>query len=266
MQKKVVLITGASSGIGKAVSIMFAEAGHHVYGGSRRKTSVPNVKMLVMDVRSESEVKNGINQILSEHGRLDILVSNAGTGIAGSVEDTSISEAISQFETNYFGALRVIREVLPIMRGQRSGTIIAVGSLAARFALPFQAGYSASKAALSTTLEAMRAEVSPYGVRVCVIEPGDTQTSFTESRESTYLAAKGSAYSERFLRSVNKMAMDERSGKAPILAAKAIYKAAMSKNPPIRKGVSRTDRFIVFLRRLLPDRFVCFLVGKVYAK
>lgn len=267
MDKRIVLVTGASSGIGLATARRFAAAGHVVYGTSRRPCQIEGIHMLTMDVCADDPVQAGIRQILTEQGRLDILVSNAGMGLAGSIEDTTVEEAKAQFETNYFGALRVIREVLPIMRAQRSGSIVGVSSMAAPLAIPFQAGYSASKAALEATLTALRGEVGPFGIRVGCVLPGDTRTGFTEARrpaEATVSAASN-AYRERCDRSIRRMARDERNGVSPDKVARAIVKTAMSTNPPVRRAVGADYTLLLFIRRMLPERLVASLVNRLYA-
>ncbi len=267
MNQRIVLVTGASSGIGRATAIRFAEAGHVVYGTSRRQMEVPGIRMLSMDVRSENDVMSGIGRIVSEQGRIDILILNAGMGIAGAIEDTSIGEAQAQFDTNYFGALRVIRAALPILRAQRSGSIIGVSSVAAPLAIPFQAGYSATKAALEATLTALRGEVGPFGIRVSSVQPGDTKTGFTDARRPAQAAAPSAAnaYRERFERSIRRMERDERNGVSPDKVAKAIVKTALSPNPPVRRTVGAGYTLLLFMRNLLPERLVTFLVNRLYA-
>ena len=267
MDKRIVLVTGASSGIGLATAKRFAAAGHIVYGTSRRKQDTEGIRMLTMDVCSDEQVRAGVRQILSEQGRLDILVSNAGLGIAGSVEDTTVEEAKAQFDTNYFGALRVIREVLPIMRDQRSGSIIGVSSMAAPLAIPFQAGYSASKAALEATLTALRGEVGPFGIRVGCVLPGDTKTGFTDARRPVEAtgATGSNVYRERLGRSIRRMEHDERNGVSPDKVAQTIVKTALSTNPPVRRAVGANYTLLLFARRLLPERLVTSLVNRLYA-
>lgn len=266
MNKQVVLITGASSGIGRATAIAFAEKGHVVYGTSRSACGVAGVSMLRMDVREETSVGNAVTRILSEEGRLDILVANAGTGIAGAVEETDMDKAQRQFDTNYFGALRVIRAVLPGMRQRGSGCIVGVSSVAAQLPIPFQAGYSATKAALEATLAALREEVRPFGIRVSLVEPGDTRTGFTDARTRVEATSEGSPYETRFIRSLNRMERDERNGVPPEKVARLIVRTALSARPPVRIAVGADYRLLLLLRRLLPDRLVQWLLGRMYAE
>ena len=264
-EKKVVLITGASSGIGLATAKMAAAAGHIVYGTSRNVKSLDGIRMLKMDVCLDSEVDAGIRQILGEQGRLDVLIGSAGYGIAGSVEDTGIDEAKQQFETNYFGALRVIRAVLPVMRRQGSGSIVTVSSVAGVLAIPFQAIYSATKFALESTMEALRSEVAPFGIRVSLVEPGDTNTGFTEARLLTASAQNSRVYSEPLTRSVKRMTHDELHGATPEKVAGVICKVAFSRNPPVRTAVGLDYKLILFLKRLVPDRLLAHVLRMMYA-
>jgi len=264
--QKTVLITGASSGIGQAVAQRMADAGHVVYGTSRSERQVDGVIMLKMDVRSEVDVEAGIQRILSETGRLDILVANAGIGIAGSLEDTTIEEARMQFEINFFGSLRIIRAVLPSMRMQGDGAIIAISSIAGHLAIPFQSGYSASKFALEASMEALRSEVAPFGIRVCLVEPGDTKTGFTGARILAAGAEAGSSpYAGRMMRSIAKMAHDEQHGASPDKVAKVVMQTALSPNPPVRVAVGLSYKTILFLKRLLPNRLVAAILRSLYA-
>ena len=264
-QPKVILVTGASSGIGRATALRFARSGHIVYGTSRSPRTLEGILMLSMDVCDQTSVDNAIRQILNTHGRLDILVANAGTGIAGSVEETTHAEAQSQFETNYFGALRTIRCVLPQMRSQGGGRIIGVSSVAAALSIPFQAGYSASKAALDATLVALRGEIRPFGIKVSIVAPGDTKTGFTDARRKVHHDGADSPYHERFSRSLARMEKDERNGVSPDKVAAVICRMANQKQPPVRVAVGADYRLLLLLARLLPDRLVQWMLERMYA-
>ena len=261
----VVLVTGASSGIGRATALRFSKAGYTVYGTSRTARSLPGVTMMVMDVGSDADVARVTDAIHSRHGRLDLLIVNAGTGIAGAVEDTELALAREQFNTNYFGALRVIRAVLPLMRRQQAGCIIGVSSVAALLPIPFQGGYSASKAAMEATFCALRGEIRPYGIRVCLVEPGDTRTGFTDARRQAAPTDGVSPYAERFTRSLARMERDERNGVPPEKVAAVIFRSARRRHPPVRVAVGADYRFLLGLRRLLPDRLVQWILERMYA-
>ena len=267
---KVVLVTGASSGIGRATAIRFARSGHIVYGTSRNAVLLPSempdgITMLQMDVRSEDSVAQAVARIHDAHGRIDILIANAGTGTAGAVEDMSLEQAQSQFETNYFGTLRTIRAILPLMRARQTGCIVGVSSVAALLPIPFQAGYSATKAAMEATLTALRGEVRPYGLRVTLVEPGDTRTGFTDARAKADSTTANSPYQVRFSRSLARMERDERNGASPEKVAQVVFRVATQRNPPVRMAVGLDYRFLLFLRRLLPDRLVQWFLEGMYA-
>src|SRR5579872_2559800 len=180
-ENRVALVTGASSGIGRACAELLAARDFRVYGASRHPLPGSSFESLPMDVRDEESVTAGIASIVQREGRLDVIVNNAGIAIAGAVEDTSVEEAKDQFDVNFFGALRVCRAVLPVLRDQRSGTIVNIGSIGGLIALPFQGLYSASKFALEGLSESLRLEVAPFGIHVVLIEPGDQQTPLTEN-------------------------------------------------------------------------------------
>lgn len=273
MEKKVALVTGASSGIGKATAEYLMKKGFHVYGTSRKadntqiisdQESKGFITMIQMDVTSDKSVASAIGDVMAREGRIDVLVSNAGTGIAGSIEDTSLEDAKCQFETNFFGSLRVIREVLPIMRKQKAGRIIAISSVAGVISIPYQAHYSASKFALEGLMEALRYEVAPFNIKVTVVEPGDTKTGFTSNRLISANSNETSPYYERFQRSIKRMEHDEMNGASPESVAQLIYKIIIKKNPPLRTAAGFQYKAILFLKKLLPARILEFAVNKLY--
>lgn len=264
---RTVLITGASSGIGLACASYLAEQGFMVYGTSRRarkpveapgmgeqRGSVPgSVTMLPMDVTSEESVQKGIECILNRHGRLDIVVNNAGMGIAGSVENTSLDEARRQFDVNFFGVLRVCRAVLPSMRQQREGYIVNIGSIGGAIAIPYQAMYSASKFALDGFSEGLRLEVRSQGVRVSVVQPGDYKTAFTANRELAEASHQDTVYRRSFEAALSRMAHDEQSGPAPERVARLVHQIVNSRNPRLRYTTGAIgQRAAVWLKRFLP--------------
>lgn len=265
MGKKVVLITGASSGIGLATAKLFIEAGHIVYGTSRKHFSLDGLKALQMDVRMDASVQTGVQALMVAEGRIDLAILNAGYGIAGSVEDADISSVKEMFETNYFGTLRVVQSILPHMRRQKNGCIIAVSSIAGVLSIPFQSTYSASKFALEATMEALRGEVKPFGIQVSLVEPGDTKTGFTKARILCSTEKTKDVYRESLLRSVSRMEKDEEHGVSPTKVGKIILQTAMKRNPAVRIAVGMDYRILLFLKRLLPDRLVRFVLQRMYA-
>jgi len=177
----VVLITGASSGIGLAAAQILHARGARVWGASRRVIA-GEIPWIAMDVTDDEAVDAGVRKLIEKAGRIDALITCAGYGIAGAIEDTSSAEAQAQFATNFFGTFRAVRAVLPAMRAQEAGRIVLVGSIAGRIGVPFQGFYSASKFALEGFAESLRMEVKPFGIDVSLIEPGDFKTDFTAAR------------------------------------------------------------------------------------
>ena len=253
----VALVTGASSGIGRACAAELHAAGWRVFGTSRRaeagQRAPEGFALLPMDVDSDESVEQAVAALLElSGGRLDLVVNSAGSGIAGAVEDTTVNEARRQFETTLFGVWRVCRAVLPVMRRQRSGTIVNIGSLAGLIGIPFQGAYSASKFALEGLTEALRMELRPFGVRVALLEPGDFKTDFTARR--VYAAAAHSpAYAARMRTAVGVMEHDERNGADPREAARVVLRIARARRPRLRYTAGPPfARALPLLRRLLP--------------
>ena len=276
MKAEVIIITGASAGIGKATAEYLMEKGFHVYGTSRKAMgnideydaddpqSGGFIRMIPLDVTCEDSVKAAVEKIISKEGHVDILVSNAGTGIAGSVEDVSMSEASSQFDVNFFGTLRMIKAVLPYMRKQGFGKIIALSSVAGVISIPYQAHYSASKFAMEGLIEALRYEIAPFGIKACLVEPGDTKTDFTKSRILAEGANDNSPYNTRFIKSLSRMEKDEQNGSSPATVAAVIYKMIKKKNPPVRATVGLQYKLVLFLKRILPTHILEKVVGLLY--
>ena len=252
---RVVLITGASSGIGRACAVRLATAGDRVYGTSRRTdVDAPSgVTMIQMDVDDERSVDAGVNRILAAAGRIDVVVNNAGFGIGGALEDTPIADAEALFNTNFFGVLRVCRAVLPTMRAQRSGTIVNISSLAGRIGLPFQGMYSATKFAVEGATEALRMEVRPFGIRVVLIEPGDFRTGFTAHRRR--IAPADSAYTAYMDRALHVAETDEMNGASPEAVARLVERVIRVPTPRVRYTVGgMSQRMAAGLKRVLPSR------------
>jgi short-subunit dehydrogenase len=270
ISNKVILLTGASSGIGKAVASDLAQLGAKVYGTSRKLSSGYTdesdskfPKMIQLDVCSEESVSHVVNYVLEKEGRIDVLINNAGSGIAGAVEDTTIAESYQQFNTNFFGVLRMCREVLPILRRQQKGLIINIGSVAGIFAIPYQSMYSASKFALEAMTESLRIETKPFGIRAVLIEPGDTKTGFTANRQMV-AANAGSVYEKSCINSIQTMAKSEQNASEPKAILKVIRRVIRKNNPPIRVVVGFDYKLMVFAKRLLPAKMVEFVISKMY--
>jgi NAD(P)-dependent dehydrogenase (short-subunit alcohol dehydrogenase family) len=267
LQKRVTLVTGASSGIGQACAEFLAGRGFRVYGASRRPASGSLVESISMDIRDDASVHDAVAAVIAREGRVDILVNNAGIAIAGAVEDTSIEEARDQFDVNFFGVLRVCRAVLPRMREQRSGYIVNVGSIGGVLAIPYQGFYSASKFALEGLSESLRMEVSRFGVRVVLIEPGDHRTGLTDNRRRTAESQSNPAYRDSFQRAAERMAADEQSGPAPEAVARLLLRIVTNPRPRLRYTVGPTpQRVAIWLKRLLPYSVIEKLMDHYYSR
>jgi NAD(P)-dependent dehydrogenase (short-subunit alcohol dehydrogenase family) len=272
METKVVLITGASAGIGLAAAQQLMDKGVRVYAASRRggkpqKSLISDGELIhvKMDVNIEKDIATVVAQILKDNNRLDALVCNAGNGIAGSIEDSSSEEIRYQFETNFFGAVKTIQACLPTFRAQGYGKIMATSSVAAIVPIPFQAFYSAGKSALLIFMQALAIEVKPFGIQCCTILPGDTKTDFTSARKYTENSKlQGSAYTEKMTRSVGIMERDEQNGMNADVVAKTMVKQIMNKRMDAFYVPGIQYQLICIVFNVLPTRFRLWVVGKIY--
>lgn len=262
--EKVVLITGGSSGIGACAAKALGALGCRVYEMSRKPSEVPGICHISGDVTRMESVTAAVEQVLSAEGRIDILINNAGFGISGAVEFTDPEAARKQFDVNFFGMVNMCRAVLPHMRSAGGGRIVNLSSVAAAIPIPFQAFYSASKAAVNAYTQALSCEVRPYGVTVCAVMPGDIRTGFTSAREKT--GAGDDCYGGRIARSVSKMERDEEAGMKPEAAGAFLAKIALKKRVKPLYALRLDYRFFVLLSRLLPVRVLSALVYALYAK
>lgn len=261
---KVVIITGASSGIGKETAKCFMQKGFKVYGLSRRTFEEQGIISLSCDVTDSEQVKNVVNDIFEKEGRIDVLINNAGFGISGSVENQDMESIKRLFDVNFFGVVNVTKQVLPILRNQGGGKIINTGSVAGVIPLPFQSFYSSTKASLDIFSKALKMEVRPYNISVCNVLVGDTKTGFTQVREKS-LTDIGSVYEKTSMRSVAKMEKDEQHGKDPKSVSKVMLKLAKKKKMPATKIVGASYKFLLFLTKILPQRLMLFVVRKMYS-
>ncbi|MBQ5951442.1 MAG: SDR family NAD(P)-dependent oxidoreductase [Lachnospiraceae bacterium] len=260
-----VLVTGATSGIGRACARAFAARGCDVTGVSRSAREGTEafrgggkLTLLPLDVTDEAAVRETVR----DRGPFDIAVLCAGMGVAGPLEELPMAETRRQMEVNYFGTLQVIQALLPGMRKNGKGLILVIGSIAGRVSIPMQSQYSASKYALEAAVDALRMELAPYGVRAVILEPGDTKTGFTAARAST--VAEDSVYRGTFEKSIARMARDEQNGKSPSTVAKTALALAGRKNPPARVPVGAEYKALMVLLRFLPDRVREAIVTKMY--
>jgi len=265
---KNVFLTGGSSGIGLATAELFASSGFTVFSASRSfaegSRSFPGggcIQSIALDVRDSLSVDSAASSVL---GRADIgiVIHCAGVGIACAGESFPQGAVNDLIETNFCGVLRVNSRFIPHLRKRGNGICVIIGSLAGMFPIPFQSHYCALKAALDSYSSALRMELRDFGVRVSLVMPGDTNTGFTSARK--YEIDEASPYYSACLRAVQKMEKDELGGRPPISAARVIMRVAMRKNPPTRKVVGFSYKTLVFLRRLLPERFVEFILRALY--
>lgn len=260
---KVVLVTGASSGIGKAIALHLHAHGYRVFGTSRNpeKTQLP-FEMLALEIRDEQSIAACVQSILSKTGRLDVLVNNAGAGITGPLEEVPMNQVQKQFETNLFGPLALCREVLPQMRAQQTGVIVNITSIAGYMGLPFRGWYSASKGALELCTEALSMEVKSFGIKVLSVAPGDFATQIAAGRY--HAPVTGSAY-PAYAPSLELMNAHVDGAGNPEIMARAVRRIIESKNPKLHYRVGAfLQKFSIVLKKCLPDRTYEKLLCKHY--
>lgn len=263
--KRVYVITGASSGIGLALAQQLAGRGETVYALARRTISdTKNLVSLTLDVNDPEQVQRVIKEIISRSGRIDVLVQAAGFGLAGAVEAMLPAEAENQMATNFLGVCHLLGPVLAQMRSQKAGLLVHLGSVAGFLPLPFQACYSASKAALSALTLALANEVKPYGIKCLLVQPGDTQTGFTKARvfsEATW----DLPYAERCRRSIERMAADENAGMSQEKMASLIIRRMDRRRTPLVYTPGLFYKLADLMHRLLPTRLVNGIMYRLYA-
>lgn len=260
MAPQVVLITGCSSGIGRATAVALAKAGHTVYASGRRPGSVADLaeqgcRPLTLDVTDQASAAAAVQSIEAEHGAVGVLVNNAGYGQSGAVEAVPIDDIRRQFETNVLGYIRMAQLVLPAMRAQHRGTIVNVSSVAGTAVMPGAGVYSASKFAIEALSDALRYEVAPFGIHVVVVEPGPIRTAFTEHANNAFPAGNGpyAAYHAAVAESDAKTDQSGIAGDAGDVAG-AIAKAIAASHPKPRYRVGFAAHLLPVLRGALPDR------------
>jgi NAD(P)-dependent dehydrogenase (short-subunit alcohol dehydrogenase family) len=270
----VVLVTGASSGIGRATANRLAAAGWRVWGGSRRAAAASEDASnpssgdwtpVALDITRDDSVAAATTAVLSRDGRLDALVHCAGISVAGAVEDVTIEEAERQFATNYFGAVRTLQAVLPVMRGQGSGRIVLVGSIGGLIGLPFLGHYSASKFALDGLVEALRHEIAPFGIQATVLHPGDIRTEISANQIEGARTGESSAYASRFRGMVATYDKAVRDARGPEVIAGAIERVLQRRRqPPAVIAGTPIERTGVGLKAALPRSFFEVVIRKSY--
>src|SRR6266508_4567799 len=256
MRQQVILLTGCSTGIGRSTALHAAERGHRVFASARRRTDLSElaarkIEVVELDVADRGSV--------GAAGRIDALVNNAGYGQYGAVEDVTLEEWRAQFEVNLFGAIRLLQAVLPSMRGAKKGTIVNVSSVAGKVTSPYAGPYCASKHALEAISDALRVEVSPWKIRVVVVEPGPIATHFGErTREATARILQSAGPYSPFYANAERASEKEfqRGKRRPELVARVIVRAIESNRPKTRYRVAPLAKILVPLKGLASDRFL----------
>lgn len=270
--RKRVLVTGAGSGIGRAIAARLADAGYAVIGTVRdaeraraltaEAAAAKPMRFLPLNLSSASSIAELLAEVEATGG-LDIVVNNAGNGVFGAIEEVDATLVARQFAVNVFGPLELTRRLLPSLR-TRKGQVIWIGSLGGRISLPFQAHYSATKSAISSLSDALRMELRPHGVRVTCVEPGDFATGFTDARQVVAIAS--SPYAPQRERCLAAVETQEREAPSPESVASLVERLCRMPDPPARIPVGKNARTLCLLLRLLPDRLREFMVRKTYAQ
>lgn len=259
---KTALVTGASSGIGEETARTLHQLGYTVYAAARRtdrlqKLANGGIHALAMDVTDDKSMTSGIDSIIAETGRIDVLVNNAGYGSYGAIEDVPLDEARRQFEVNLFGLGRLTQLVLPHMRAQKFGTIINISSMGGRLTTPLGGWYHATKYAVEALSDALRMETAPFGINVVVIEPGGIRTEWSGiAADHLEETAEGSAYASQIKAVANSMRSESTNNRQspPSVIADTVEKIVTARKPRTRYVVGFAAKPLVTLRRILPDR------------
>ena len=261
---KTALVTGGSSGIGRACASALAAAGCRVYEISRRDKPLNGVTHITADVTDEGALAAAADRIAAEAGRIDILVCCAGFGISGAVEFTPLADARRQLDVNFFGTVNAVRAVLPHMRRANGGRIVCTSSVAGAIPIPFQTYYSVSKAAVNAYVRALRCELRPFGIGVCAVMPGDIATGFTAAREKS--PAGDDVYGGRIARSVAGMEKDEKNGGTPDAAGRFLARRALQRRVRPLYTIGLKYQVFNFIAALMPKRLLGWCIYQMYAK
>lgn len=268
-QKKVVLITGASSGIGLDTAFRLLDAGYMVYGAARRTELLQPIidkggKGLFLDITDEASIENCVKEIITAEGRIDILINNAGYGQGGALEITSMEDARKQFDVNVFGLMSITKKILPYMRQQGSGRIVNVSSVAGKFSSACLGWYHASKYSVEALSDALRLETEPFGIKVAIIEPGPIKTNWGLIAAKTMKdCSRGTAYehmSDNVAHYYESNYTAEKKLSGPAAVSKKIVKAATAKRPKLRYVAGKNAKAIIFATKILYNRSMDLLV------
>ena len=264
MNKTVAVITGGSSGIGKCTAISLRDRGCTVYELSRRDSDIGGIIHIKTDITDSDSVSSAISKIMEAENQIDILINNAGFGISGAVEFTSEEDAFKIFNVNFFGLVRVTKEVIPHMRKAGRGRIVNISSVAAVAPIPFQTFYSATKSAINTYTMALANEVSDFGIKVCAVMPGDISSGFTDARSKT--DEGNDVYNGRITRSVSTMEKDEKNGMSCDVAGRIIANISLNKSKKPLYTIGIGYKVIVFLTKIFPSALLNKIIKILYAK
>lgn len=259
---KIVVITGASSGIGLAAAKVFIQKGMKVYNLSRTPSPLKDIVSIHCDVGDELSVGQAFLELEEKESEIDFLILNAGYGISGAVEETKIEDAIQQFNINFFGVVRCAKLAVPFLRKAQKGKIMIISSLAAVFPIPFQSFYAASKAALANFSRALAMEIAPFRIKVITILPGDIKTNFTAKRQKNI---DGSLYNKRSNKAIKVMEKDEVNGMSPEIIGKAIYKISRKNHPKKQYTIGFKYKVLLLLAKILPIGIVDKIIRKIYS-
>ena len=263
MNKKIAIVTGGTSGIGKATALALRGAGYTVYEFSRREAGVEGLHHIRADITDETQVRAAVQQVMDAEGQIDVVVNNAGFGISGAVEFTDTADAQRLFNADFFGMVRVNRAVIAHMRAAGRGRIVNLSSVAGPLPIPFQTYYSAAKAAVNAYTMALANELRPFGITVCAVQPGDIHTGFTAAREKTVTGDE--VYGGRISRSVSRMEHDEQTGMDPAKAGAFVGRVALKTSHKPLYTIGFAYKAAVFLTKILPAWPLNWLIGKIYA-
>lgn len=270
---KVAFVTGASSGIGKATAMTLHAKGYAVYAGARRVERMKDLKqaglhVLHLDVSDEKSMKNAVQTIIKNEGRIDVLVNAAGYGSFGSLEDTKLAEARYQFDVNVFGLARLTQLVLPTMRKARSGKIVNISSIAGKSGQPFGSWYTASKFAVEGLSESLAYEVSPFNIDIIIVEPGLIKSEWSDIAVANLLENSGktayTAGAKSHAKTLRSFGKEGTQGSPPQVIADVIAKAISKRKPRLRYTAGHNARPIMFIRKLLPDQVFILLAKQAF--
>ena len=265
--KKVILITGISSGFGEQTARLLAQKGHTVYGTLRKEQApVELIHYLMMDLTNTSSMQKAVDTVVQAEGRIDVLINNAGMHTGGPVETMPEEYMRLQVETNFMGMAMLTRKVLPVMRNQGGGTIINISSIGGLMGLPFQAFYSAGKFATEGFSEALRMEVRKFNIKVVLVNPGDFNTSNSSNRRKYLVpAGNGDPYQEQFEKTLDVIEKDETNGWQPLVLAKKIAGIVDCENPKHRYIIASFEqKLAVVLKYILPGKWFMKILESHY--